>query len=546
MVEALSRRGLLQAALGSSAGAGLSALAACCPSPQFSSKAWNNALQLDGVNPDQQRTPTSLLELIAVIQEAEANQQGVRMTGSGHSFSDVAFSEGYLLSPLNLNRQLFLDRAQLRPEFRADSNLVRFESGIRLRELNPLLFGASPGLALPNMGGYDAQTIVGAAMTGTHGSGLGYGPLASQIVSIELVGSGGELLKIEPKEGITDPVNARPTLHTPEGLVAARLLQHDETFNALAVSMGCMGVVYAVVLRVEPRFWLKETRLRTTWGELSKPGGFISRLLSHAKLDDGSNPDPDYYEINFNPYPSRPGDPPAAHRCLLTRRYKQHEPPAQLTADERKRGRFGSDALRAAAQLTGYGARLVEFTNAHPKLVPQVIDESLSAVEDQSYIDVSYNVFNAGPTSLVRAYGIELGFDVSQTVAAVERLFVIAQGFAQKGWLHSSPPTLSFVKQSPCHLAMMYGRDTMMLELGMLVRANGADDLLKKYESQFASEFRARPHWGLDLKVLQDFSEVRVLYPDSADRWLAIYRAMNAKGTFNASFTDRLGISMRT
>src|SRR6478609_6398812 len=325
----MSRRGLLQTALGASAAFGLSPLAtACCPATQLSDKTWTNALQLDGVSPEQLRTPTSLAELVKIVQEAEANHKGVRMTGSGHSFSDVAFSEGYLLSPALLNRSLPLDKTQLRPEFSSDPNLVRVESGIRLRELNALLSGAS--LALSNMGGWDAQTIVGAAMTGTHGSGIGYGPIASQIVSIELVGTGGEVLKIEPQNGITDPANKTPLLHTPEGAVVARLILDDEIFNAVAVSMGCMGVVYAVVLRVEPRFWLRETRVRATWGELSKPGGFISRVLSHSKLDDGDGPDPDYYEIYFNPYPSRPGDPPALHRCVLTRRYKLHEAPAQL------------------------------------------------------------------------------------------------------------------------------------------------------------------------------------------------------------------------
>lgn len=543
MVDVMSRRGLLQTALGASAAFGLSPLAtACCPATQLSDKTWTNALQLDGVSPEQLRTPTSLNELIKIVKEAEANHKGVRMTGSGHSFSDVAFSEGYLLSPVQLNRKLDLDPTQLRPEFKGDRNLVRFESGIRLRELNPEL--ASMGLALSNMGGYDAQTIVGAAITGTHGSGIGYGPIASQIASIELVGTGGEVLKIEPKNGITDPANPRPMLQTPEGPVPARLIADDEIFNAVAVSLGCMGVVYAVVLRVEPRFWLKEVRTRATWGELSQPGGFISRILSHAKLDEGDAPDPSYYEIYFNPYPSRPGGPPASHRCLLTRRYKLAELPTQLTPDDRKRGRFGSDALRAAAELTGYGARLMEFVNAHPDLVPKVIDDSLGALEDQSYFDASYNIFHLGPANLVRAYGIESGFDVTQTVAAAERLMVIAQGFAQKGWLHSSPPSLRFVKQSTCHLAMQYGRDTTMLEIGMLVGATGADDLLKTYENQFATEFRARPHWGLDLKVLNKFEQVRALYPDSADRWLKVYRAMNSKGTFNASFTDRLGISV--
>lgn len=540
----ISRRSWLQAALGWSAGAGLSAFGSgCSPCARPAAKAWNNALLLDGVNPAQQRTPSSLKELVAVIKEAEAHHQGVRMTGSGHSFSDVAFSEGYLLNPSQLKRKLELDRSQLRAEFKADPHLVRFESGIRLRELNPQLFQA--GLALSNMGGYDAQTIVGAAMTGTHGSGISYGPIASQIVSIELVGTGGEVLKIEPASGITDPANVTLPLQTPEGPVSARLIADDEIFNAVAVSMGCMGVVYAVVLRVEPRFWLHETRVRTTWGELRKPGGFIDRVLGRSKLDDGTDPDPDYYEIYFNPYPSRPGDPPAAHRCVLTRRYKLSEPPAQLSPDDRVRGRYGTDALRAAAKLTGYGARLVEFVNAHPKEVPRVIDDSLGAVEDKSYIDVSYNVFHLGPANQIRAYGIEMGFDAEQTVAATERLFVIAQDMAQKGFMHSSPPSLRFVKRSSCQLAMMYGRDTMMLEMGMLVCANGADDLLKGYEQQLSAEFRARPHWGLDLNVLSSFDRVRALYPESADRWLKVYSAMNARGTFNATFTDRLGISIR-
>lgn len=544
-IDALSRRRLLQEALGTSARAGLAALAtACCPVAPFTTKAWNNAVQLDGVDPEQQRTPTSLSELIRVIKEAEANHKGVRMTGSGHSFSDVAFSEQYLLSPLQLNRVLPLDRTKLRAEFKQDKNLVRVESGIRLHELNAWLFRNE--LALSNMGGWDAQTIVGAAMTGTHGSGIGYGPIASQIVSIELVGTGGEVYKIEPKSGITDPANPTLWLSTPEGPVAARLIVDDETFYAAAVSMGCMGVVYAVVLRVEPRFWLKETRVRSTWGELSKPGGFISRVLSHAKLDDGDGPDPDYYELYFNPYPSRAGDPPASHRCLLTRRYKLQEKPAQLTLDDRLRGKVGSDAQRTAAELTDKGARLVEFVNAHPDQASKVIDDSLAVLEDDSYINASYNVFNLGPANLLRAYAVELGFDVTQTVAAAERLMVMAQGFAQKGWMHSSPPSLRFVKQSPCQLAMMYGRDTVMMELGMLVGANGADDLLKTYETQMAKEFHARPHWGLDLKVLSNFDQVRALYPDSADRWLQVYKAMNAKGTFNAPFTDRLGISLGT
>ncbi|HEY8946683.1 MAG TPA: FAD-binding protein [Polyangiaceae bacterium] len=517
-------------------------LSGCCPCHQQSNRKWNNALNLSGVDPDQQAAPASLAELVALIRKAESEGAGVRMTGSGHSFSDVAFSEGYLFSPFKLNRELPLDRESLRPELKNDPHLVRVESGVRLRELNPRLF--KNGLALVNMGGYDAQTIVGAAMTGTHGSGLAYGPIASQIESIELVTTGGAVLKVEPTRGITDPARFPKFLETPEGHVPAELIADDETFHALAVSLGCMGIVYAVVLRAGPRFWLRESRTRSTWGELRKPGGFLERLLRGQKLDAGTAADPDYYEIYVNPYPPRAGLSAATHRCVLTKRYKVFEEPPRLSQDDRRRGAYGSDALLAAAQITGYGARLVEYMNRYPKNVPMVIENSLRALEDASYVDISYNVFNLGPANLIRAYGIELAFDIQQTIEATERLFAIASELAKRNWMHSSPPSLRFVKRSPAHLAMMYGRDTMMLEMGMLTCAEGADDLLTTYEKRFMAELGARPHWGLDLNVLDDFSQVRALYPPSADRWLAVYRRFNSKGTFNAKFTDRLGISV--
>jgi hypothetical protein len=535
--SSVTRRRLLEC------GGSAALLAACCPCYQQSNKSWNNALNLAGVDPKQQLSPGTLKELVEVIQRAEAEKAGVRMTGSGHSFSDVAFSEDYLLSPLKLNKELVLPREQLRAELKEDPNLVRVESGTRLRELNPRLY--AKGLALRNMGGWDAQTIVGAAMTGTHGSGIAYGPIASQIASMQLVTTGGVVMQVEPGQGITDPAKFPGFIATAEGNVTAQLMQDDETFNALSVSLGCMGVVYSVVLRVEPRFWLRETRERLSWSAVSGPGGFIDRLVRQQKLDPGTGPDPDYYEIYFNPYPSRPGDPTSARHCLLTRRYKVREEPTHLSLEERTRGRYGSDALRAAAEITGYGARLVEYMNANPRNVPLVLDGALDALEDKGYVDVSYNVFSAGAANLIRAYGIEMAFDVKQTVQAVEHLFVIANELRERKWMHNSPPSLRFVRKSSAHLAMMYGRDTMMLEMGMLTCANGGDGLLQTYEKRFMQELQARPHWGLDLNVLSNFDQVRALYPESADRWRAVYQRFNSKGTFNANFTDRLGISLK-
>jgi hypothetical protein len=78
----------------------------------------------------------------------------------------------------------------------------------------------------------------------------------------------------------------------------------------------------------------------------------------------------------------------------------------------------------------------------------------------------------------------------------------------------------------------------------MLVGARGADYLLTNYEVAYLREFRARPHWGLDLDVIRNAETVGWLYPDSYPKWEKVYRELNARGTFNGPFTDRLGISL--
>ena len=74
---------------------------------------------------------------------------------------------------------------------------------MRLRELNRLL--DDNGLALSQMGGYDAQTVAGVMSTSTHGSGIEFGPIADSVRSLDLVASGGRVIRIERADGPTDP-----------------------------------------------------------------------------------------------------------------------------------------------------------------------------------------------------------------------------------------------------------------------------------------------------------------------------------------------------
>src|SRR5439155_19620504 len=94
------------------------------------------------------------------------------------------------------------DDGTLRPQHADAPPLVRVLGGTHIHQLNEQL--RERGLALRNMGGYDAQTIAGVVSTSTHGSGLTFGPFPDMVRSLDLVIARGEKVRVEPAYGITD------------------------------------------------------------------------------------------------------------------------------------------------------------------------------------------------------------------------------------------------------------------------------------------------------------------------------------------------------
>jgi hypothetical protein len=429
----------------------------------------------------------------------------VRAVGAGHSWSDVALTDGYLVDPRNLSGLLDLDDGTLR-EGVERSTLARVLGGTHLRQLNPAL--ASEGQALPNMGGYDEQTISGVVATSTHGSGLRWGPFPDLVRSLDMVVSGGEVVRVEPSGGITDPArfgNGRT------------LIQDDDTFRAAICGMGSMGLIHSLVIAVRERFWLNEVRTLSTWEEVR------DTLTVDGVLGEG-----DHYELFLNPY--------GEHRVLVTRRADCPEP-VDFPPD--KLERHPLTELEASSPLVWFflrlGARFV------PGLVASRFDSLLEGMRDDGYANISYNVFNIGEANHLPAYSMELGVSLEggRHVECIDRLLEIAAEQRRRRLVHTSPIALRFVAPSEAFASMMFDRPTMMIELIMIVGTRGGERLLAGYEEQLA-DLGVRPHWG----QLNHLTPARVaqLYPRWED-WLAVQRRFNASGVFDSSFTARVGIT---
>jgi L-gulono-1,4-lactone dehydrogenase len=477
---------------------------------------WRNHTGNQGIDALRIVEPKTLEEVVALVKEAEGAGCTVRAVGSGHSWSDVALTRGFLVLPTGLAKPLDLEPDLLRAGGVSQEHLVRVEAGIRIRELNAHL--DSLGLALPNMGGYDGQTLAGVMSTATHGSGIDFGPISDDARSLDVVGSGGALYRIEPADGITDPgafASSRPDW---------TLIEDDTTFNAARVGMGCLGVIYAVTLAVRSKFYLREVRTMSSWDEV-KPlllDGSLMRTNRHC-------------EVYFNPY-RRDG----VHHCLITTR---NEVTREEYDRDPHRARNWLAELLSTLPITPWVTNLVQ--GLWPQLSPRLIDRALRALVARDFTNVSYHVLNIGAANYLPAYSAEIGVPIDDRglhVQAVEKIFEVAARHRDLGNAYqSSPISLRFVRASDALMAMMNGRDTMMIELIMLTHTEGGFELLADYEEALYA-LGGRPHWGQVNTLTGSDGLIEAMYPHF-EEWLVVHRRLNASGVFDSPFSKRVGIS---
>ena len=179
---------------------------------------WTNWGRNQHCSPLAIRRPSSEDELVQLVKEAGNADHRVKVVGAGHSFTSIACTDGVLVDLADHARLLSHDAA---------ANTVTVEAGVPLHRLCDELDAL--GLAMQNMGDIDRQTIAGATQTATHGTGLRFGNLSSQIVGLRLVTADGTLLDCSAA-------------------------QNSEVFGAARVGLGALGVLSRVTLQCVPAF----------------------------------------------------------------------------------------------------------------------------------------------------------------------------------------------------------------------------------------------------------------------------------------------------
>ncbi len=397
---------------------------------------WRNWAGNQRVHPARIVSPASAGEVAAAITQAAAGGLTVKAVGSGHSFTGAAATDGV---------QLRLDRlAGLRT---VDGHLVTVGAGMTLAALNTAL--ARHGLALPNLGDIDAQTVAGALATGTHGTGAGYGCLSTFVEGFELVTAAGEVLSCSATE--------RP-----------------DVFAAGRVGLGALGVVTAVTLRCVDAFVLRADE---------RPLPLAETLGRFAEFAAGN----EHVEFYWMPY---------TQRTLVKRnnRVAAHDQPMS-----RLRRWWETDFL----QNTAFGA-VCRTGRALPRLAPGLLRTTAKAFSPLTYTDRSDRVFVT--PRRVRFVEMEYGLPREALPEAFAGLRRIVAGLPFPVLL---PVEVRVTAADDIWLSPGYGRDSVYLAIHQYV-GMPYEPYFRAFET-LCSTMDGRPHWGK--LHWRDAESLRPTYP---------------------------------
>jgi L-gulono-1,4-lactone dehydrogenase len=404
-----------------------------------SQREWTNWAGDQTCKPAKIVRPATLEEVTEALMEAREQDLTVRVAGAGHSFSDTVLTDGMLLSLERMNRVLEIDR---------DSGLVRVEAGISLRTLSERL--DKEGLALPNLGDIDVQSLGGATATATHGTGIRLQNISAGIVSVELALADGSVIEVSEQDDA-------------------------ETWRAARVSIGALGVIRAMTLKAVPAFNLHAV-------DRAQP---LIEVLDNL---DGLTESNDHFEFYNFPYSD----------IALTRANNRVDGPLR----PRSRAKAWIDDVFVVNHLLGLVCRAGRRL---PRLIPSLNRLAPRLAGTSERVDRSYRIFSSRRD--VRFTEMEYALPRGHAGEAVRAVREIVE---RNKFAVPLPMEVRFVAADDAWLSPAYGRQTCYLAVHMF-EGMAWDRYFGSVEAAMVA-LGGRPHWGK--RHAQNAASLATLYPE--------------------------------
>ena len=383
--------------------------------------------------------PDNEEDLIEIVKQNPA----IRVVGTGHSWNKICLTGETLVNLDKFNKVLDLDVAKLQ---------IRIQPGIKLWQLNEFLDKHS--LALKNLGSIAKQSVAGAISTGTHGSGINYQILGSQIEELWLIKADGEKVLIHRE-------------------------RDKDLFELALVNLGCLGIISSITLNVVPAFNLHDVTYVANFEDV------ITHLDQLAAQTD-------HFKMWWFPHTED----------VVVYKYTRTQEPVN---DTRLRQWFMDElvSVNAYRLMLKIGTINREWRRGINNTLVKKFIQPLNRIEK------SYKVFNVPEPPLHRE--TEWAFDIS---VAKELLHDYKKMINASSHRINFIQEIRFTKADEFALSPCYQRDSIWL--GAYNADNfGWEEILADFEI-IARNYNGRPHWGKEFRS-PDKAFFKTAYPRMAE-----------------------------
>ena len=366
--------------------------------------------------------PDSGAQLAQVLADAARDATPVRMVGAGHSFSPLVASDGVIVS---------LDKLQGVIDVDASTNVARVHAGTRLHALGAAL--AARGLAMENLGDINVQSIAGATSTGTHGTGLAFGNLATQIAALKFIAADGREVVASPTE-------------------------NPDLFAGGRIGLGSLGVLTEISLRLVPAF-----RLRLERGKMN-----LEDCLAQADALVAANRSFEFYWLPHT-------------ESVLTKKWNTTDAPV----DPSGLGRWVSDVL---LENHAFGL-LCDIGKALPSLCPPLSRFCASLLSDSVQVDASWSMLST--VRQVRFNEMEWSVPAARGADALREIKAL---IAKRSFPLMFPLEIRWVRGDDIWLSPDHERDSVHISVHQY-RGMPFEGYFEAVQA-ICLNHGGRPHWG--------------------------------------------------
>lgn len=387
----------------------------------------------------------------------------IRVVGAGHSFTPLVATSHVLISLDQLTGINTIDH---------ESKLATVWAGTRLKDLGPELF--ERGYAMENLGDINEQTVAGAISTGTHGTGIEFGGISTQVEGVTLLTASGNLLEISSTK-------------------------NSKYFEAVRLSLGMLGIIVKVTLRVEKAYQLVGESYRLNLDEC---------LVNLDKLQtDNRN-----FEFFWFPYTETVQ--------VKTLNYVQDETMKKT----------GKQTFKNVVVENGLFWSLSQVSRMIPRTAKYVSAISALGVPVGKKMNDSYITY-ATPR-LVKFNEMEYSVPAEAMGSVVKDIHHLLE--KEKYNVHF-PIECRYVKSDSIWLSPSYQRESAYIAIHMY-KGMEYSDYFQAVEKLF-QVYDGRPHWGKMHNM--EYDKLKEHYPKLKD-FLQIREELDPKGLFLNSYLKKL------